>query len=432
MDPSFNIMDMWKTRFSKTGRFLRILYEDLMNTYKGKAIQDLLVYASLAERTQEYGWAYIDYGIRTPVYRTFQWLGFVFPEGITWEVIIGSGKGKGKNEIKCDKNEMNEEIVRNFANELSVHLLKEYMLVWSMILNVLHGKLDKDKLDKNKELRERVKGVLGCDIQKHEIGDIKGLESELKASYVLIDHRKSFLPFSIMQAPIIPSYIRPGSASGDLYLFEENLVIDIKTGQLDEETKLPIYYYKGGLSKDLRKISNMRNLYGIRKGIGVVAEDEDKDYIYLAIYVPWRYWRVQGPLLLLKSLKLPFIIYMNNVVCSDKQVGVKPHEVVIKNGELRLTVKAYDIREQQSKEGGGVSSEDITLEFLGAPNARLKGTISRDEDNPRRFAIEFSVETSSVEKSIIRCNERQIVLTKLIVKHRNTEDTLTYPVLAIT
>jgi hypothetical protein len=235
-----------------------------------------------------------------------------------------------------------------------------------------------------------------------------------------------------MQAPIIPSYIRPGSASGDLYLFEENLVIDIKTGQLDEETKLPIYYYKGGLSKDLRKISNMRNLYGIRKGIGVVAEDEDKDYIYLAIYVPWRYWRVQGPLLLLKSLKLPFIIYMNNVVCSDKQVGVKPHEVVIKNGELRLTVKAYDIREQQSKEGGGVSSEDITLEFLGAPNARLKGTISRDEDNPRRFAIEFSVETSSVEKSIIRCNERQIVLTKLIVKHRNTEDTLTYPVLAIT
>jgi len=44
LDPSFNIMDMWKTRFSKTGRFLRIFYEDLMNTYKGKAIQDLLVY----------------------------------------------------------------------------------------------------------------------------------------------------------------------------------------------------------------------------------------------------------------------------------------------------------------------------------------------------------------------------------------------------
>jgi hypothetical protein len=158
---------------------------------------------------------------------------------------------------------------------------------------------------KDKELRKRVNGVLECDIQDHEIEDIKGLESELKASYVLIDHHKSFLPFSIMQAPITPSYIKPGSASGDLYLFEENLVVDIKTGnewlELDGKTMLPTYYYKGGLSKDLKKIGNMRNLYGIRKGIGVIAERGD--YIYLAIYVPWRDWRVQGLLLLLKSLK---------------------------------------------------------------------------------------------------------------------------------
>jgi hypothetical protein len=416
LDPSFNIMDMWKTRFSKTGELLRILYEDLMNTYKGKAIQDLLVYASLAEKTQEYGWAYIDYGIRTPVYRTFQWLRLVLPEGITWEVIIGSGKDKSKNEIRG--------IVRNFVNELSVHILKEYMLVWSMIMNALHEKLDKDK-----ELRERVKGVLERDIEEVEIKDVKGLESELKASYVLIDHHKSFLPFSIMQAPITPSYIRPGSASGDLYLFEENLVIDIKTGQLARKTKLPTYYYKGGLSKDLRNIGNMRNLYGIRKGIGVIAED--KDYIYPAIYVPWRYWRVQGPLLLLKSLKLPFTIYMNNIVCGDKHVGVKPHEVVVKNGELRLTVTAYEIREQESEEGEEVSSEDITLEFLGAPSVQLKGAISRDKNNPRRFTIEFSVEASRVEKSIIECSGRRVVLAKLIVKHRSTEDTLTYPVLAI-
>jgi uncharacterized protein YdhG (YjbR/CyaY superfamily) len=39
---------------------------------------------------------------------------------------------------------------------------------------------------------------------------------------------------------------------------------------------------------------------------------------------------------------------MNNIVCGDKQIGVKPHEVVVENGELRLTVKAYDIRKQRS------------------------------------------------------------------------------------
>jgi hypothetical protein len=132
----------------------------------------------------------------------------------------------------------------------------------------------------------------------------------------------------------------------------------------------------------------------------------------------------------LKSLKLPFTIYMNNIVCGGKRRGVKPHEAVVKNGELRLTVTAYDIREQQSKEGKEVSSEDITLEFLGDLGVQLKGAISRDKNNPRRFTIEFSVEVGRVEKSVIEYSRGRIVLAKLIAKHRDTKDTLTYPVLA--
>jgi len=94
-----------------------------------------------------------------------------------------------------------------------------------------------------------------------------------------------------MQAPITPSYIGSGSASGDFYSFEENLVVDVKTGRLDEG--FPIYCYgknrkKVNLSRDLKNISDIHKLYGIRKGIGFIAGDGD--YIYLAIYVPWRYW----------------------------------------------------------------------------------------------------------------------------------------------
>jgi hypothetical protein len=120
-----------------------------------------------------------------------------------------------------------------------------------MIMNALYEELE------DKKLSERIKSILGLDIQESEIKDVKGLVSELQASYVLIDHGKSFLPFSIMQSPITPSYVRPGSASGDLYLFEENLVVDVKTGWLDSRTGLPTYCYGKGckkvsLSKDLK------------------------------------------------------------------------------------------------------------------------------------------------------------------------------------
>jgi len=44
-----------------------------------------------------------------------------------------------------------------------------------------------------------------------------------------------------MQAPITPSHIRPGASLGDLYLFEENLIVDIKGGFIDPQTKIPTH-----------------------------------------------------------------------------------------------------------------------------------------------------------------------------------------------
>jgi len=292
LDPSSNITGVWRKRFFETGELLSTLYTELMNKYKGKAIQDLLLYASLAEKAEAYVWTYIDYGIRTPIYRTLQWLTLAFPDRDEWGEIIESCKSREE-----------EWMIRAFINDLTVHMRKEYTLVWSMIMNTLHEELK----SQGGKLREQIKSILSLDIEEREIADVKGLESELKASFVLIDHGKSFLPFSIMQAPITPSYMGPGTASGDLYLFEENLVVDVKTGRLDGKTGLPTYCYgkncRKGLSGDLKNISDMHRLYGIRKGIGVIAENGD--YIYLAIYVPWRNWRIQGPLLQLKSAKPP-------------------------------------------------------------------------------------------------------------------------------
>jgi hypothetical protein len=421
LDPSSDITDVWRKRFFETGELLSILYTELMNKYEGKAIQDLLLYASRAEKAQAYVWTYIDYGIRTPIYRTLQWLTLAFPNKNEWSEIIKSCKSRKEKGV-----------IRAFINDLTVHMRKEYTLVWSMIMNTLHEELKSE----GGKLREHIKSILSLDIEEWEIADVKGLESELKASYVLIDHGKSFLPFSIMQAPITPSYMGPGTASGDLYLFEENLVVDVKTGWLDGKTGLPTYCYGKdcgkGLSGDLKNISDMHKLYGIRKGIGVIAEDGD--YIYLAIYVPWRIWRIQGPLLQLKSAKLPFIIYMNNIEYTGVQKGVKPHKAVIEGNKLRLTISAYDIREQVSSEEKekGISSVDVTLEFPGDPGVQVKGVTSWSKRDDKKFTMEFEVEVDKVKKSIIEYGGRRIIMARLVVKRGETGERLIYPVLAVT
>jgi hypothetical protein len=183
---------------------------------KEKVVFDLLKFVTLAEKSQNYLWTYIDYGIRVPIYRTLQWVSISIPDNI-------------KNKLSKTS--------RSLLDELSTHVLKEYTLIWSMILDSLYNYCENNKNELTKYFRDE----LGLDIvrdmdSKSEkfpaIEDLKGVSAELKAIYVLIDHKKPLLPFSIMQSPIIPSHIRPGRASGDLYLFEENLVVDVRLQML--------------------------------------------------------------------------------------------------------------------------------------------------------------------------------------------------------
>jgi len=403
---------VWRSRFSKSGELVAKVFENLINASKGTEVPDLVEFATNAEGSQSYVWTYVDYCFRAPVYRTLQWLDFSLklenPD--LWKSIARFDRGEG----------------REFLNSLTVHLLKEYTLMWSRVMDSLDEVLRGEAKGLG-ELPEVVKEVLGPDVvDGTALTDLKGIAAELKAFYVLVDHRKPFLPFSIMQSPVTPSYVRPGASSGDLYLFEENLVVDVKSGQLDGngETELPTYYRRGrfGLPEDLEKISNMRRLYGIRKGIGVVADKGG--YIHLAVYVPWRRWIVEGPLLYLKSLKLPLLVYVNNIV----RTGVAHHRATVENGKVRLTVKAYDLRE--SLHAGGFNS--ITLSFQRNPNVVIEGSITRDTGNPRKVTVEFAADIDKVKDSIVVDDEsgRHVVLAKLLVRYGGEE--LKYPLLAAT
>ena len=400
-----NASEVWCGKFYEVGEILSKLYTEVLKGDGGGVAIDLVRFITDSEKTQRYPWVYIDYGFRVPIYRTVQWLSFT---GFTISKDIGK-----------------QVEMREFMDYLYIHLLKEYVLTWSKVMDniasrdeILNG-IIKDVLKLSEEPR---------DIDPGAFKDIKGIAAELKACYVLIDHWKPFLPFSIMQSPMIPSHIRPGLASGDFYLFEEDLVVDVKSGQLDKETGLPTYYYsrKSNLSSDLGKISDIHKLYGIRKGIGVVAEDEK--YIYLAVYVPWRRWRVQGPLLRLKSPKLPLLIYMNNI----RESGVAPHKAAtIKDSELTIIITVYDLREKLEE----VRDEDVALKLL-RDDIELKGEIAK---NGRILIMKFSTDVSKTGKSIISVNtnntKRSILLAKLFIKQREKgsmrkEDSLEYPVVA--
>ena len=412
-------IEIWRNRFYKTGDFLDILYKTTFDK-KRRVTRDLLLYSSQAEETEEYLWVYLDYGIRTPVYRTLQYLGTAYPPKEMWRGIIESSIAE------------DQKVITSFLNDLTAHIRKEYALTWSIILSRIY-----DMLKKDDQLLKRIKSILGLNKNQMNKGieDIKGLESELKAVYVLVDHSKPFLPFSIMQAPITPLFAESWHASGDLYLFEENLVVDVKSGRLDKETGLPTYKYgepNRDLPRGLEEIRDMSKLHGVRKGIGVLAEH--KGYFYLAIYVPWRDWRTQGPILQLKSAKLPFIIYMNNIEYTGSHRGVKPHKAVNEGNKLRLTISAYDIREQVSSEERkkGIGGEDMTLEFPGDPGVQVKGVTSESKRGDRKFTMEFEVEADKVKKSIIEYGGRRIIMARLLVKHGETGDRLIYPVLAVT
>jgi hypothetical protein len=404
-------IEIWRGRFHEVGEFLNNLYRNLADVCKESAVRDLLVFAARAESTQAYLWTYIDYGIRVPIYRTLQWLSVSLPEDIR------------------------PRLEGEFLDRLSVHVLKEFTLMWSIILDSLHG-YAKD----NKELAEFFRKVLHLNSQegfKYEIEDLKGASSELKAIYVLVDHEKPLIPFSIMQSPIIPSYIRPGVTSGDVYLFEENLVVDVKSSnRVDRETGLPTYYHRKtrtSLAGDLRNIGRSSRLYGIRKGIGVVSDDGV--VIRLAVYVPWR--GPKKPLLYLESPRLPLFIYVNNI----GKRGVDPHRLEIRGDTAEVVVSGY-------APSGDVGSGGVVLEEISVDNVELvfprkpglKPQVSV-ERNKRDIKIRFTLKLSELEEAmkelgILVVNAVGAMLTVYHTyrdKERNKrEGRAKYPVIAAT
>jgi hypothetical protein len=398
-----SVPEHWKKRFDETGALLREIYK-LVG--RDEMVVELLELATRAEKTQSYLWTYVDYGFRAPIYRTIQWLEFNVDRSF-WDNVI-----KVNSKVNISRRDR-----RVFIDRLHVHLLKEHTLVWSKVMDSLARQVEKGK----EELLELIKSVIGHTIAGDPpvdpaLKDLKGIATELKACYVLIDHEKPFLPFSIMQAPITPSYVRPGATSGDLFLFEENLVVDVKGGQLDRKTSYPTYMYKQrGLSHDLKSVSDMHTLYGIRKGIGVVAEDGK--HIYLAVYVPWRRWRIQGPLLLLKSLKLPLLIYMNNI--SDR--GVELPKAIIKDGRLSFTLIGYVLEDRPEEE-----VREVKLQVLESPGIVLKPSISR---NGRRLTLEFSIDANTAYKGIIEVGEKHVMLAELHVTYGDSQ--LKYPLVVV-
>jgi len=102
----------------------------------------------------------------------------------------------------------------------------------------------------------------------------------------------------------------------------------------------------------------------------------------------------------LKSAKLPFIIYMNNIEYTSEKKGVKPHKAAFKSGKLYLTISAYDIRERVSgkEREKGISSEDVALEFPGDPGVQVKCITSWSKRDNEKFTMKFEVEADKVEK----------------------------------
>jgi hypothetical protein len=382
---------------------------------KEKVVFDLLKFVTLAEKSQNYLWTYIDYGIRVPIYRTLQWVSISIPNNI-------------KNKLSKTS--------RSLLDELSIHVLKEYTLIWSMILDSLYNYCENNKNELTKYFRDE----LGLDIvrdmdSKSEkfpaIEDLKGVSAELKAIYVLIDHKKPLLPFSIMQSPIIPSHIRPGRASGDLYLFEENLVVDIKTSNAIEDG-FPTYYIgRRNLRDDLNGIGRLQHLYGIRKGIGVVADDGV--FIRLAVYVPWR--DIRSPLLDLSSPRLPLVIYMNNI----GEMGVNLHKLEVRGDEVEIIITGYELGRDLTNRDvvfEEITSDDVLLEFP-KNGLLLHGKVERNPEDRRTLTIKFKSEQSKLRDAIEQAGEIKTVQARLVVtykykkQNKENKNRVEYPVIAL-
>lgn len=361
----------------KTFRIIEAVFYGILGRDEGT--KGLLQIIDNIERRQEYLWKYVDYGIRTPVFRNMQWVWYG-PEY----------KARGRT-------------IETPLLEVNIHLLKEYFQAWFTLLDSLRGK------GRGLEtLLRQVADKVGTKYDDGALGELKGgVSAELKACYVLADCRKPFLPFSIMQAPVVPSVVRL-TASGDLYLFEENLVIDVKGGWLVEEEgigKLPTYYYGKGrnLSSDLGKCSDLHRLYGIRKGVGVVAEEEEA--IHLSVYVPWRRWRADGPLLYLTSAKLPFLTYIH-------RANFETYKGSIRGGTLAVELEALMLFE---REGPWTDGSKWAVRVYGLISRARGGAGGKVEFEQKRGELySVSVEIPITDRDIIEYQGRKYLAFDLV------------------
>jgi len=299
---SMGEMQHWGLRFHNLAKVL----EEFWNSFYRKHSADstlapMVNFVWGVEYGQSFPWVYIDYGFRAPIYRALQWLTVNLGFHIPYQTQFQAPRLRRKH-------------ARAIYNVVKT-LRKEYLYAWSYILDVMYegtkwirekGKMPTiERLSEDLEvLSNLLSKYCGFAQPPHEVdpgafGDVKGISSELKALYILVDHDKPVLPLSIMQAPLTPSPIIPGAPSGDLYLFEENIIVDVKGERLRNPREL---------MRALKRGSDLERLYGIRKGVGVVYEENGGGCrgIVFEVYVPWR---GMSPLLRLCSAKPPVLLY---------------------------------------------------------------------------------------------------------------------------
>jgi len=369
----------WGLRFQNLAKVLEEFWNSFYRKHSSNpTVVSMVNFVWGVEYGQNFPWVYIDYGFRAPIYRALQWLtvnlGFPIPY-----------------QTQFQAPRLQREHTRAIYDVVKT-LRKEYLYAWSYILDVMYEgtkfarRQSKRKMPTIKRLSDDLEVLSGllskyCGFAQppHKtdpgaFGDVKGISSELKALYVLVDHNKPVLPLSIMQAPMTPSPIIPGALSGDLYLFEENIIVDVKGERLRNQSEL---------MRALKKSNNLERLYGIRKGVGVVYEENGDECrgIVFKVYVPRRGYGT--PLLSLNSVKPPVLLY----------------PLLIERGEFKLPkLKAED---------GG----EVELELLVLSNREKSNLI-----NKAQVYLFEEVRDKSGKKKI------RIKLKSLKIKGRNIQD----------
>jgi hypothetical protein len=176
----------------------------------------------------------------------------------------------------------------------------------------------------------------------------------------------------------------------------------------------------------------LQHLYGIRKGIGVVADDGV--FIRLAVYVPWR--DIRSPLLDLSSPRLPLVIYMNNI----GEMGVNLHKLEVRGDEVEIIITGYELGRDLTNRDvvfEEITSDDVLLEFP-KNGLLLHGEVERNPENRRVLTIKFKSEQGKLRNIIMQAGEIKAIQARLVVyytyqkQNEKNKNKVGYPVIALT